>query len=101
MFQELKASGVDSDEFNQSGAGSVLQQMVAHGGNTQPPLFRAGMTSSVFLPPQFKFNDEVPEVKYTILTYHEEVDNCKPENLSNDSTANRVFSTIFQAYLKY
>lgn len=49
------------------GAGSVLQQMVAHGGNTQPPLFRAGMTSSVFLPPQFKFNDEVPEVRNAVF----------------------------------
>ena len=45
-----------------TGAGSVLQQLVARGGNTQPPLFRAGMTSSVFLPPQFKFDDDVPEV---------------------------------------
>lgn len=76
--------------------------MVAHGGNTQPPLFRAGMTSSVFLPPQFKFNDEVPEVNYTIImVYHEEVDNYKPENLSNDSTANRVPSILFQAYFSY
>ncbi|KAG1750596.1 Alpha/Beta hydrolase protein [Suillus paluster] len=33
-----------------AGAGSVLQHLVAHGGNTQPPLFRAAMTSSAFLP---------------------------------------------------
>lgn len=56
-----------------TGAGSVLQQLVARGGNTQPPLFRAGMTSSVFLPPQFKFDDEVPEVLNTglhLLEWH-------------------------------
>lgn len=45
-----------------AGAGSVLQLMVARGGNFQPPLFRAAMTSSTFLPQQFHFNDKEPEV---------------------------------------
>lgn len=45
-----------------AGAGSVLQHMVAHGGNTQPPLFHAAMTSSTFLPSQYKYDDPVPEV---------------------------------------
>ncbi|KAI5119060.1 hypothetical protein M0805_001519 [Coniferiporia weirii] len=48
-----------------AGAGSVLQHIVAHGGNTQPPLFRAGMTSSTFLPSQYNYNDAVPEQLYS------------------------------------
>ncbi|KAI5117710.1 hypothetical protein M0805_003199 [Coniferiporia weirii] len=48
-----------------AGAGSVLQHIVAHGGNTQPPLFRAGMTSSTFLPSQYDYNDAVPEQLYS------------------------------------
>jgi hypothetical protein len=44
------------------GGGSVLQQLVAHGGNTQPPLFKAAITSSPFLPSQYAYNHEKPEV---------------------------------------
>ncbi|KAL5513502.1 hypothetical protein ACEPAH_3901 [Sanghuangporus vaninii] len=44
-----------------AGAGSVYQHIVAHGGETEPPLFRAGMTSSTFVPPQYNYNDPVPE----------------------------------------
>ncbi|KAG2035335.1 Alpha/Beta hydrolase protein [Suillus americanus] len=45
-----------------AGAGSVIQHVVAHGGNTQPPLFRAAMTSSTFLTSQYNYNDRIPEV---------------------------------------
>jgi hypothetical protein len=45
-----------------SGGGSVLQHLVAHGGNTQPPLFKSAMTSSTFLPSQYNYNDPIPEV---------------------------------------
>ncbi|KAH7920758.1 alpha/beta-hydrolase [Leucogyrophana mollusca] len=45
-----------------AGAGSVLQHLVAHAGNTQPPLFRAAMTSSTFLPSQYGYNERIPEV---------------------------------------
>lgn len=45
-----------------AGAGSVLQHVVAHGGDTQPPLFRSAMMSSLFLPFQYNFNDTIPEV---------------------------------------
>ncbi|KAI5115695.1 hypothetical protein M0805_004464, partial [Coniferiporia weirii] len=48
-----------------AGAGSVLQHIVAHGGNTQPPLFRAGMTSSTFIPSQYSYNDSVPKQLYS------------------------------------
>ncbi|KAG1888838.1 Alpha/Beta hydrolase protein [Suillus subluteus] len=48
-----------------AGAGSVLQHIVAHGGNTQPPLFRNAMTSSTFLPSQYNYNDRIPEMLYS------------------------------------
>ncbi|KAF9447130.1 alpha/beta-hydrolase [Macrolepiota fuliginosa MF-IS2] len=44
-----------------AGAGSVLQQLVANDGHTTPPLFRAAITSSTFLPSQYAFNDRIPE----------------------------------------
>ncbi|KAG0708779.1 Alpha/Beta hydrolase protein [Suillus ampliporus] len=50
-----------------AGAGSVLQHLVAHGGNTQPPLFRAAMTSSTFLPSQYNYNDRIPEMLYSAV----------------------------------
>ena len=39
-----------------AGAGSVIQHIVAHGGNTQPPLFHASMMDSPYLPFQYDFN---------------------------------------------
>ncbi|EIM89556.1 alpha/beta-hydrolase [Stereum hirsutum FP-91666 SS1] len=48
-----------------AGAGSVLQHVVANGGNTQPPLFRAAMMSSSFLPFQYDYNDTIPEKLYS------------------------------------
>ncbi|KAJ7791801.1 alpha beta-hydrolase [Mycena olivaceomarginata] len=45
-----------------AGAGSVLQQVVAHGGQTKPKLFRGAITSSSWLPSQYRFNDPIPEV---------------------------------------
>ncbi|PPQ80630.1 hypothetical protein CVT25_001636 [Psilocybe cyanescens] len=47
-----------------AGAGSVLQHVIANGGMTQPPLFRAAMTSSTFLPSQYMFNDSIPETVF-------------------------------------
>ncbi|XP_006458946.1 hypothetical protein AGABI2DRAFT_115910 [Agaricus bisporus var. bisporus H97] len=44
-----------------AGAGSVLQHVIANDGNTRPPLFRAAISSSTFLPSQYAFNDPIPE----------------------------------------
>ncbi|KAF4597014.1 hypothetical protein EYR40_007464 [Pleurotus pulmonarius] len=44
-----------------AGAGSVLQHVIARDGKVHPPLFRAAITSSSFLPPQYLFNDPYPE----------------------------------------
>ncbi|KAG0695323.1 Alpha/Beta hydrolase protein [Suillus ampliporus] len=54
-----------------AGAGSVIQHVVAHGGNTQPPLFRSAITSSAYLPSQYNYNDRIPEVIFV-----HEVDVC-------------------------
>ncbi|KJA16236.1 hypothetical protein HYPSUDRAFT_147970 [Hypholoma sublateritium FD-334 SS-4] len=48
-----------------AGAGSVIQHLVANGGRTTPPLFRAAITSSTFLPSQYSFNDRIPESLYS------------------------------------
>lgn len=46
------------------GAGSVIQHMIAHGGNTQPPLFKGAISGSLYLPSQYHFNDHIPEVRH-------------------------------------
>ncbi|KAF9445722.1 alpha/beta-hydrolase [Macrolepiota fuliginosa MF-IS2] len=48
-----------------AGAGSVLQHIVANGGHTSPPLFRAAAVSSTYLPPQYAFNDRIPEQRFS------------------------------------
>ncbi|KAJ4480045.1 Alpha/Beta hydrolase protein [Lentinula aciculospora] len=45
-----------------AGAGSVLQHIVAQGGQTAPQLFRGAITSSTFLPSQYMYNDSIPEM---------------------------------------
>ncbi|KAJ7800927.1 hypothetical protein B0H14DRAFT_2386816, partial [Mycena olivaceomarginata] len=47
--------------------GSVIQQVVANGGQTEPQLFRGAITSSSFLPSQYRFDDPVPEVNISHL----------------------------------
>ncbi|KAK0463611.1 Alpha/Beta hydrolase protein [Desarmillaria tabescens] len=46
-----------------AGAGSVIQHIIANDGQTSPPLFRAAITSSSFLPSQYAYNDVIPEVQ--------------------------------------
>ncbi|KAJ6572038.1 alpha/beta-hydrolase [Mycena capillaripes] len=53
-----------------AGAGSVLQHVVAHGGNTKPPLFRAALANSPFLPFQYRYNDPIPESLYNDVVSH-------------------------------
>ncbi|KAJ7307855.1 Alpha/Beta hydrolase protein [Mycena albidolilacea] len=48
-----------------AGAGSVLQQVIAHDGRTEPQLFRAAITSSSFLPSQYRFDDPIPEFLFS------------------------------------
>ena len=48
--------------------------MVAHGGNTQPPLFRAGITSSSFLPSQYDFDAPIMEVSQDLVVMASDTD---------------------------
>ncbi|KAJ7116473.1 cephalosporin esterase [Mycena epipterygia] len=47
-----------------AGAGSVLMHMIANGGETDPPLFKSAITSSLYVASQYQFNDTVPETVY-------------------------------------
>ncbi|KAJ7703523.1 Alpha/Beta hydrolase protein [Mycena rosella] len=48
-----------------AGAGSVLQHVVANGGRTTPQLFRGAITSSLFVPSQYNYDDRIPELVYS------------------------------------
>ncbi|GLB44902.1 putative type-B carboxylesterase lipase family protein [Lyophyllum shimeji] len=47
-----------------AGAGSVIQHVIANGGKTFPPLSRAAITSSSFLPSQYNYDDRIPQILY-------------------------------------
>ncbi|KAJ7189252.1 Alpha/Beta hydrolase protein [Mycena filopes] len=51
-----------------SGAGSVLQHVIANDGKTSPPLFRAAMTSSTFLFSQYPYNGKIPQALFNQVT---------------------------------
>ncbi|KAJ7188730.1 Alpha/Beta hydrolase protein [Mycena filopes] len=51
-----------------AGAGSVLQHVIANNGKTSPPLFRAAMTSSSFLPSQYLYNGRIPQAMFNQVT---------------------------------
>ncbi|KAJ9121877.1 hypothetical protein QFC24_004459 [Naganishia onofrii] len=52
-----------------AGAGSVYQQIVANGGNTQPPLFQGAILASAFEPPNYLYNASKPQVRYLPFTH--------------------------------
>ncbi|KAJ6514284.1 Alpha/Beta hydrolase protein [Mycena vitilis] len=47
-----------------AGAGSVLLQMVANDGKTEPQLFRGAISSSTYLGSQYAYDDPIPEYLY-------------------------------------
>ncbi|KAJ6588190.1 Alpha/Beta hydrolase protein [Mycena capillaripes] len=53
-----------------AGAGGVLQHVVAHAGNTQPPLFRGVIANSPYLPSQYQYDDPIPEAVYSAVVSH-------------------------------
>ncbi|KDR83231.1 hypothetical protein GALMADRAFT_221150 [Galerina marginata CBS 339.88] len=83
-----------------AGAGSVLQHVIANGGKTNPPLFRAAITSSTFLPSQYHFNDRIPETLYnetvaqTNCSSAADTLNClRNADLNTLQTANKVINS--------
>ncbi|VDC03533.1 unnamed protein product [Peniophora sp. CBMAI 1063] len=76
-----------------AGAGSVLQHIVAHGGNTQPPLFRAAMMDSPFLPFQYAYNDPINEVIFANLSAQV---NCPVSNSSLECLRSVDAATLAQ-----
>ncbi|KAI0094263.1 cephalosporin esterase [Irpex rosettiformis] len=48
-----------------AGGGSVIQHMIANGGQTRPSLFKGGMSSSLFMPSQYQFDDPISEEIYS------------------------------------
>ncbi|THV05677.1 alpha/beta-hydrolase [Dendrothele bispora CBS 962.96] len=45
-------------------AGSVLNHIIANNGQTDPPLFIGGISSSMYLPSYYPYNDNIPEAVY-------------------------------------
>ncbi|KAK1234057.1 hypothetical protein PQX77_002751 [Marasmius sp. AFHP31] len=61
-----------------AGAGSVLQHVIAEDGQTSPQLFRGAISSSMFLPSQYVYNDTIPQASYNQVV--EEVNCTSSEN---------------------
>ncbi|KAL0945641.1 hypothetical protein HGRIS_014794 [Hohenbuehelia grisea] len=52
-----------------AGAESVLLHAIANGGNTNPPLFRGAMISSVPILSQYPYNHAIPEAAYNSVVH--------------------------------
>ncbi|KAJ3970091.1 alpha beta-hydrolase [Lentinula raphanica] len=48
-----------------AGAGSVFLHTIANDGQTQPQLFRGAITSSVYVPSMYAYNDTIPEALFS------------------------------------
>ncbi|KLO13416.1 cephalosporin esterase [Schizopora paradoxa] len=66
-----------------AGAGSVLHHIVAHRGNTQPPLFLQSMSSSLAVLNEYDFDDPIPEFLFSEVA-----------RLSGCSNATNVFDCL-------
>ncbi|KAF9532671.1 Alpha/Beta hydrolase protein [Crepidotus variabilis] len=78
-----------------AGGGSVLQHAVANGGKTNPPLFRNAVSSSMFYPPQYKFNDPLPEALFRQITTSTPAADIKDLEAVNNATNTEAFFGTF------
>ncbi|KAJ7366930.1 Alpha/Beta hydrolase protein [Mycena albidolilacea] len=85
-----------------AGAGSVLQHVVAHNGKTSPPLFRAAITSSTFLPSQYGYADTVPTTLFNDVAGQAGCNGTKPLNclrtVDGATLANININTILAGF---
>ncbi|KAJ6585083.1 Alpha/Beta hydrolase protein [Mycena capillaripes] len=72
VHENIHKFGGDPDKVTiwgeSAGAGSVMQHAIARNGETYPPLFRAAITSSTFLPSQYQYNAIVPQTLFNNVT---------------------------------
>ncbi|KAJ6585081.1 alpha beta-hydrolase [Mycena capillaripes] len=65
VHKNIHKFGGDPDKVaiwgESAGAGSVVQHVIARNGKTDPPLFKAAITCSTFLPSQYQYNNRVPQ----------------------------------------
>ncbi|KAF7311914.1 Carboxylic ester hydrolase [Mycena indigotica] len=47
-----------------AGGGAILQQVIANGGKTNPPLFKYAIASSPFTPSQYRYDEHIPQFIY-------------------------------------
>jgi len=50
-----------------AGAGAVMMQVVANGGETKPQLFKRAIASSVYVPPTYRYDDDQAEAQYSLF----------------------------------
>nr|GAT46602.1 predicted protein [Mycena chlorophos] len=89
-----------------AGAGSVIQHMLANSGNTEPQLFRAAITSSTYIPPQYLYDHSVPQALFdevaeragcpnsTALACLRGIDAGILQNINNAMTLSSYFGTF-------
>ncbi|KAK7461053.1 hypothetical protein VKT23_008981 [Stygiomarasmius scandens] len=66
-----------------AGAGSVLNHVIANGGQTNPSLFNGAISSSLYLPSYYPYNDVIPETVFTDIV-----------NRTNCTTAENALSCL-------
>ncbi|KAF9038959.1 alpha/beta-hydrolase [Hymenopellis radicata] len=86
-----------------AGAQSVLEHVIANNGQTSPPLFKRGITSSTAILTQYRYNDSIPEGHYADVLREVKCSNLKclrkllEEKLAevNKEVASRGFFSSF------